>query len=102
MRVSEQLDHHGVEPNPLPAAAGTLHALALPRLLLPRRSRPAERGFVPKAASAIAIWSGASASRRAPSTKASIGSARTSCRNSRALRHHGFSLETSVSEVVIL
>jgi len=28
MGVGEKLDHHGVEPNPLAAAAGTLHALA--------------------------------------------------------------------------
>ena len=47
MRVSEQLDHHAVEPNPLPAAAGTLHALAQVWIVLrsrkPREQSDAER-----------------------------------------------------------
>ena len=42
MRVSEQLDHHGVEPNPLPAAAGTLHALAQVWIVL-RSRKPREQ-----------------------------------------------------------
>jgi hypothetical protein len=47
MRVSEQFDHHGVEPNPLPADAGTLHALAKVWIVLcsrkPREQSDADR-----------------------------------------------------------
>lgn len=39
MGVGEQLDLHGVEPNALPPAAGTLHALVKVRIILSARER---------------------------------------------------------------